>query len=59
MELSLQAMKTLSELMDHALDLDAAARTRWLADLATGPQSSLQPYLADMLARQEIGRAHV
>ena len=52
MELSLQAMKTLSELMDHALDLDAAARTRWLADLATGPQAPLQPYLAEMLARQ-------
>jgi serine/threonine protein kinase len=51
-ELTLQAMKTLSELMDHALDLDATTRSRWLADLATGPHAPLQPYLADMLARQ-------
>ncbi len=52
MELTLQAMKTLSELMDQALDLDGEERTRWLDDLATGPHAALQPYLADMLARQ-------
>ena len=52
MELTLQAMKTLSDLMDQALDLEGEARTRWLADLATGPHAALQPYVADMLARQ-------
>jgi serine/threonine protein kinase/tetratricopeptide (TPR) repeat protein len=51
-ELTLQAMKTLSELMDKALDLDATSRTQWLAELATGPHASLQPLLADMLAQQ-------
>lgn len=51
-ELTLQAMKTLSELMDRALDLDATARTAWLAELDTGPNAKLRPYLADMLARQ-------
>ncbi len=52
MELTLQAMKTLSELMDHALDLDANTRSRWVADLSTGPHAALQPFLADMLAKQ-------
>ncbi len=52
MELTLQAMKTLSELMDQALDLDADTRSRWVADLSTGPHAELQPFLADMLARQ-------
>jgi len=51
-QLTLQDMKTLSELMDHVLDLDGAERTRWLAELATGPHAPLQPFLADMLARQ-------
>ena len=52
MELTLQAMKTLSELMDQALDLDEDKRSRWVADLSTGPHAALQPFLADMLARQ-------
>lgn len=52
MELTLQAMKTLSELMDQALDLDADTRSRWVSDLSTGPHAALQPFLADMLARQ-------
>ena len=52
MELTLQAMKTLSRLMDQALDLDADTRSRWVADLSTGPHAALQPFLADMLAKQ-------
>ena len=44
-------MKTLSELMDQALDLDAAKRSRWVADLSTGPHAALQPFLAEMLAK--------
>lgn len=52
MELTLQAMKTLSGLMDHALDLDAETRSRWVADLSNGPHAALQPFLADMLAKQ-------
>lgn len=51
-ELTLQAMKTRSGLMDRALDLHAETRTRWVADLATGPHAALQPFLADMLAKQ-------
>jgi eukaryotic-like serine/threonine-protein kinase len=45
-------MKTLSELMDQALDLDADMRSRWVADLSRGPHAALQPFLADMLAKQ-------
>jgi len=45
-------MKTLSELMDHALDLDADTRTQWLAEVATGPHAALHPVLADMLAHK-------
>ena len=52
MELTLQAMKTLSELMDRALEMDATGRTAWLAELNAGPNAALRPYLADMLARQ-------
>ena len=52
MELTLQAMKTRSGLMDRALDLHAETRTRWVADLATAPHAALQPFLADMLAKQ-------
>ncbi len=51
-ELTLQAMKTLSELMDRALDLDGETRTRWVADVSTGPHAALQPFLAEMLAKQ-------
>jgi eukaryotic-like serine/threonine-protein kinase len=51
-ELTLQAMKTLSELMDRALDLDVGTRARWIADLSTGPHAALQPFLVEMLAKQ-------
>ncbi|MBL8309890.1 MAG: protein kinase [Burkholderiales bacterium] len=51
MELTLQSMKTLSELMDRALELDGAERTRWLHELATGPHAALHPVIADLLAR--------
>ena len=45
-------MKTLSELMDRALDLDAVARAAWLDQLQNGPHAELLPHLRDMLARQ-------
>lgn len=45
-------MKTLSELMDRALELDDEARTRWLAELATGPHAPLHPLVREMLAKQ-------
>ena len=45
-------MKTLSELMDRALELDDEARTRWLAELATGPHATLHPLVREMLAKQ-------
>ncbi len=51
MELTLQAMKTLSKLIDEALDLESDVRSRWVADLSTGPYATLQPFLADMLAQ--------
>lgn len=50
MELTLQSMKTLSALMDHALELDGDARTQWLRDLATGPHAALHPVIAELLA---------
>ncbi len=52
MELTLQSMKTLSELMDRALDLDDDARSRWLVELAAGPHVTLLPVLRDMLANR-------
>jgi len=51
-ELTLQAMKTLSELMDQALDLHGDARAQWLAAQATGPNAALYPHLVEMLDRQ-------
>lgn len=51
-ELTLQAMKTLSELMDQALDLHGDARAKWIAEQAAGPNSSLYPHLVEMLDRQ-------
>ena len=52
LELTLQSMKTLSELMDRALELDGEARTRWLDELATGPHAPLHPLLRELLAKQ-------
>lgn len=56
MQLTLQDMRTLSALMDRALDLDEASRKQWLAELANGSNAALYPQLRDMLARRaEIG----
>ncbi len=52
MELTLQSMKTLSDLMDRALALEGEERTQWLDELATGPHAALSPILQDMLAKR-------
>ena len=52
MELTLQEMKTLSGLMDHALELHGEARAQWLASQATGANAALYPHLVEMMERQ-------
>jgi eukaryotic-like serine/threonine-protein kinase len=49
MELTLQEMKSLSALMDHALDLDEESRVQWLTELSNGEHATLHPHLVSML----------
>jgi eukaryotic-like serine/threonine-protein kinase len=51
-ELTLQSMKTLSELMDRALALEGDARTQWLEELTAGPHAELTPILKEMLSKR-------
>src|SRR5512143_2184648 len=50
-EMTPEAMGRLSTLLDEALDLDEAARERWLADLS-GDAATLAPVLRKLLLRQ-------
>jgi eukaryotic-like serine/threonine-protein kinase len=51
-ELTLQSMRTLSDLIDQALALDGDARTRWLDELSTGPHAALCPIVQEMLSKR-------
>lgn len=51
MELTLQSMKTLSDLLDRAFALEGEARTQWLDQLDTGPHAALSPLVKEMLAK--------
>ena len=51
MKLDLERWRTLSDLLDQALDLDPPARDAWLARLS-GEAATLRPMLADLLAQR-------
>src|SRR4051812_11835630 len=53
MKLEPARWRILSDLLDHALDLDERARDEWLATLS-GEAATLRPLLADLLMQ----RAH-
>ena len=51
MKLELARWRALSELLDHALDLDEGARSAWLATLS-GEAATLRPLIVDLLAQR-------
>jgi hypothetical protein len=51
MKLDVAQWRTLSALLDRALELDAPARDAWLGAL-DGSDAALAPMLRDMLARE-------
>jgi eukaryotic-like serine/threonine-protein kinase len=57
-ELTLQSMKTLSDLIDQALALEGDARTQWLDELSCGPHAALSPIVEEMLSKRAEMSTH-
>ena len=55
MRLTIQQMALMSRLLDEALPLDEAARSRWLADLSAEYQDLAQALRAALLPEESEG----